>query len=116
MVVERAVGVGYLRRAGMSSVHGGRFGAGGGRAFGAAMMRMRSRSTDRMALTRGQLAALAAVYIFTCLAFILIDRRGMLDPLKRLADPPLRAASGGFTTLGTTLQGLGSRLDGSRDL
>jgi rod shape-determining protein MreC len=77
---------------------------------------MQSRSIDRMALTRGQLAALAVVYVLTCLAFILIDRRGMLDPLKRLVDPPMRAASSSFTTLSTTLQGLGHRLDGSREV
>ncbi len=62
------------------------------------------------------MASLGAVYVLTCIALLFLDHHHLLDPIKRVADNPLRATSARFTDGGLALEDVVHRIDGSRDV
>lgn len=77
---------------------------------------MSTRSPNTASLTRGQIAALVALFIATALVLLLLDRGNRLGPLKGPLERPLLALSERFTSLGEGVRNVGDRFGNTSEL
>ena len=76
----------------------------------------RPRASTPSALSPRQLVALVLLFVVTSLAFIMLDRRALFDPLKGPVEGPVRAAAEGFTRAGDRVRDFGDRFGNAEAL
>jgi rod shape-determining protein MreC len=77
---------------------------------------MSTRSPNTASLTRGQIAALVALFIATALVLLLLDRGNRLGPLKGPLERPILALSERFTSIGESVRNFGDRFGNTTEL